>query len=42
VLVFPPSGQINAGTGTSNSISVNNYGQVSDFIADGTTWHQVG
>jgi uncharacterized protein YjbI with pentapeptide repeats len=42
VLVAPPSGQINAGSGTSSTISVNNYGQVADFIADGTTWHQVG
>lgn len=42
VLVVPPSGQIDAGSGTSTSISVNNYGQVVDFIADGTTWHQVG
>ena len=42
VLVAPPSGQINAGSSTSSTISVNNYGQVADFIADGTTWHQVG
>lgn len=42
VLVVPPSGQISAGSATSNSISVNSYGMVSDFIADGTTWHQVG
>jgi len=42
VLVAPPSGQINAGASTSATISVNNYGQVADFIADGTTWHQVG
>jgi len=42
VLVAPPSGQINAGASTSSTISVNNYGQVADFIADGTTWHQVG
>jgi uncharacterized protein YjbI with pentapeptide repeats len=42
VLVAPPSGQINAGSSTSTTISVNNYGQVADFIADGTTWHQVG
>lgn len=42
VLVLPPSGQINAGTNTSASIAVNSYGQVADFIADGTTWHQVG
>lgn len=42
ILVAPPSGQINAGTGTSNTISVNSYGMVADFLADGTTWHQVG
>ena len=43
VLVFPPAGQqINAGPGTSNTISVNGHGMVADFIADGTTWHQVG
>lgn len=42
ILVAPPSGQINAGSGTSNTISVNGYGMVADFIADGTTWHQVG
>jgi hypothetical protein len=42
ILVYPPSGQINAGSGTSNTISVNSYGMVADFIADGTTWHQVG
>lgn len=39
VLVFPPSGQINAGNQTSNSISVNTYGQSVDFFADGTIWH---
>ena len=42
ILVAPPSGQINAGSGTSNTISVNSYGMVADFLADGTTWHQVG
>ncbi|MDB5162913.1 MAG: hypothetical protein JWN28_520 [Candidatus Saccharibacteria bacterium] len=42
VLVAPPSGVINAGTETSSTISVNSYGQVADFIADGTGWHQVG
>jgi len=42
ILVAPPSGQINAGSGTSNTISVNGFGMVADFIADGTTWHQVG
>lgn len=42
VLVAAPSGQINAGAGTSSTIAVNTYGQVVDFIADGTTWHQVG
>lgn len=39
VLVFPPSGQISAGNQTSNSISVNSYGQSVDFFADGTIWH---
>ena len=42
VLVAPPSGTIDAGSNTSSTISVNNYGQVADFLADGTTWHQVG
>jgi hypothetical protein len=42
VLVAPPSGTINAGPDTSSTISVNSYGQVADFLADGTTWHQVG
>ena len=42
VLVAPPSGQINAGANTANTISINSFGMVSDFIADGTTWHQVG
>ena len=42
ILVAPPSGQINAGSGTSNTISVNGFGMVADFMADGTTWHQVG
>jgi hypothetical protein len=42
VLVAPPSGQINAGSNTSTTIAVNNYGQVADFIADGSVWHQVG
>lgn len=42
VLVAPPSGTIDAGPNTSATISVNNYGQVADFLADGTTWHQVG
>jgi hypothetical protein len=42
VLVAPPSGNIDAGPSTSATISVNNYGQVADFMADGTTWHQVG
>jgi len=39
VLVFPPSGQISAGTQTSNSIAVNDYGESVDFFADGTQWH---
>jgi hypothetical protein len=42
VLVAPPSGSIDAGSATSTTIAVNSYGQVVDFIADGTTWHQVG
>lgn len=42
ILVAPPSGTINAGSGTSSTISVNSYGMVADFIADGTQWHQVG
>jgi hypothetical protein len=42
ILVAPPSGQINAGSNTSVTIAVNSFGQVADFIADGSTWHQVG
>lgn len=42
VLVAPPSGSIDAGINTSVTISVNGYGMVVDFRADGTTWHQVG
>ena len=42
ILVAPPNGVIDAGASTSSTISVNNYGQVADFVADGTTWHQVG
>ena len=42
VLVAPPSGNIDAGPATSATIAVNSYGQVADFLADGTTWHQVG
>jgi hypothetical protein len=42
ILVAPPSGTIDAGPSSSSTISVNNYGQVADFLADGTTWHQVG
>jgi uncharacterized protein YjbI with pentapeptide repeats len=42
ILVAPPSGNIDAGSSTSTTIAVNSYGQVVDFIADGTTWHQVG
>ncbi len=42
ILVAPPSGVINAGSSTSSTIAVNSYGQVADFLADGTTWHQVG
>jgi len=42
VLVAPPSGTIDAGSATSATIAVNSYGQVADFLADGTTWHQVG
>lgn len=42
ILVAPPSGTIDAGPGSSSTIAVNNYGQVADFIADGTAWHQVG
>lgn len=39
VLVFPPSGQIQAGSMTSNSISVNQHGLSYDFWGDGTLWH---
>ncbi|MEO7904247.1 MAG: hypothetical protein ABIR91_00470 [Candidatus Saccharimonadales bacterium] len=41
VLVYPSagSGQISAGSMTSNTISVNSYGQSYDFFADGTQWH---
>ena len=42
ITVAPPSGQISAGSNTSATIAVNSYGQVADFVADGTTWHQVG
>ncbi len=42
VLVAPPSGVIDAGSNTSSTISVNSYGQVADFRADGSGWHQVG
>jgi hypothetical protein len=42
ILVAPPSGQISAGVNSSVTIAVNSYGQVADFVADGTTWHQVG
>jgi hypothetical protein len=42
VLVAPPSGVIDAGSNTSSTIAVNSYGQVADFVADGTTWNQVG
>jgi hypothetical protein len=42
VLVAPPSGVIDAGNATSVTISVNSYGMVADFRADGSTWHQVG
>lgn len=39
VLVVPPSGQISAGSLTSASISVNQYGMSYDFFGDGTQWH---
>lgn len=39
VLVVPPSGQISAGSLTSASISVNQYGMSYDFFGDGSQWH---
>lgn len=40
VLVWPPTGQqVNAGSMTSNTISVNVYGMSYDFWGDGEQWH---